>query len=121
LWSISFATVYSIFAIAVALLQRRSYFPEYHASLWRIIATYYIASILCGLALAYLYFLFDRRWSAVLLGFILGYLSYAAVGIAMFGFQLFSFVFPLIAGSLVGGGVALTIYDEERKNDVRAA
>ena len=120
-WSISFGTVYSIFAIAIALLQRRSYFPEYHASLWRIIATYYIASILCGLALAYLYFLFDRRWSAVLLGFILGYLSYAAVGIAMFGFQLFSFVFPLIAGLLVGGGVALTIYDEEHKNDVRAA
>jgi len=120
-WSISFATVYSIFAIAIALLQRRTYFPEYHASLWRIIATYYTASIICGVALAYLYFLCDRRWSAVLLGFILGYLSYAAVGIAMFGFQLFSFVFPLIAGLLVGGGIALTIYDEEHKNDVRAA
>ncbi len=120
-WSISFATAYSIIASAIALLQRRTYFPEYHASLWRVIATYYIASILCGVALAYLYFLFDRRWSAVLLGFILGYLSYAAVGIAMFGFQLFSFVFPLIAGLLVGGGVALVIYDEEHKNDVRAA
>jgi hypothetical protein len=120
-WSVSFATVYSIIASAVAMMQRRTYFPEYHASLWQIITAYYIASILCGIALAYLYFLFDRRWGAVLLGFILGYLSYATVATAMFGFHLFALVFPLIAGLIVGGGAALVGYDEEHKNDVRAA
>ena len=120
-WSFAFATIYSIFAISIAVLQRRMYFQEYHTSLWRIIAAYYIASILCGIALAYLHFLFARRWSTVLLGWILGYCSYASVAITMFGFQLFSFVFPLFAGLLVGGGVALTIYDEDHKNDVRPA
>ena len=120
-WALFFATAYSIIAAAIALLQRRTYFPEYSASLWRIIATHYIASILCGTALAYLYFLFDRRWGAVALGSLLGFLSYAAVGMAMFGFHLFVFLFALFAGLLVGGGVALVGYDEEHKNDVRAA
>jgi hypothetical protein len=120
-WSLSFATIYALFASTIALAQRRTDFPEYHASLWRIIGAYYIASILCGVALAFLYFLFDRRWGAVLLGFMLGYISYLTVAVTMFGVNLFAFVFPLIAGLIVGGGAALVAYDEEHKNDVRAA
>ena len=120
-WSLTFATVYSVIASAIALLQRRTYFPEYHASIWRVIAAYYIASLLCGLVLAFLYFLFDRRWGAVLLGFIVGYLSYATISVAMFGFHLFAFTFPLVAGLIVGGGGFLVGYDDEHKNDVRAA
>ena len=120
-WSMWFATAYSIIASTVALIRQRTYFPEYHASLWRIIAAYYTAGFLCGVALAYLYFLFDRRWGAVLLGFILGYFSYAAVGIAMFGFNSFALAFPLSPPPLAGGGLALVGYDKEHKNDVRAA
>jgi hypothetical protein len=120
-WALFFATGFSIIAAAIAMLQRRTYFPEYHASLWRIIATYYIASAFCGIALAYLYFLFDRRWSAVLLGSMLGFLSYAVIGIAMFGFHAFPFVIALIAGIVVGGGIALVRYDEEHKHDLPAA
>ena len=119
-WALSFATVYSIIASAIALLQRRTDFPEYHASLWRIIAAYYVASIFCGLALGYTYFLFDRRWGSVLLGFILGFCSYATVGVAMFGFHVFAFAFALIPGLIVGGGLALVGYDEEHKYDVPA-
>ena len=116
-WSLSFATVYSVFASGIAVVQQRTYFSEYHLSIWRIVATYYVAGIVCGVALAFFYFLFDRRWSSVLLGWILGYLFYATLAMAMFGFTVFAFVFPLIAGLIVGGGVALVEYDEQHKYD----
>lgn len=62
--------------------------------------------------------MFDRRWGAVLLGSLLGFLSYAAVGIAMFGVHRIQFVVALIAGLIVGGGLALVSYDTEHKNDM---
>jgi len=119
-WTLSFATVYSVWVAGVAVLQRRTYFPEFHISIWGIIAAYYVASIICGLALGFLYFLADRRWTAALLGFILAYLSYAVCGIAMFGFGTLPFLVALIPGLIVGGGLGLTFYDDGHKNDLPA-
>jgi len=116
-----FATACSIWAAIVALLQHRTYFPQYHASLWRIIAAYYVASILSGLTLGFLYPLFDRRLGAVLLGFLLGFLCYATVGVAMFGFQRLPLAIALIPAVLVGGGLGLVEFDEEHKYDPPAA
>ena len=119
-WTLSFATVYSAWAAAVAILQRRTYFPEYHLSIWQIIAAYYVASLICGVTLGFLYFLAARRWSAAMLGFLLGFLSYAIVGVAMFGFHAFPFVFAVIPGVIIGSGLALVIYDDGHRNDSAA-
>jgi hypothetical protein len=119
-WTLSFATVYSVYAAGVAVLQGRTYFPQYHISIWGIIAAYYVASIVCGVALGFLYFLADRRWTAALLGLILGFLSYAVCGIAMFGFRTLPILLALVPGLVIGGGVGLTIYDDEHGNDLAA-
>lgn len=119
-WALSFATAYSAWAAGVALLQRRTYFPQYHLSIWQIIAAYYVASLICGVTLGFLYFLMSRRWSAPLLGFILSFLSYAVVGVTMFGFHAFPFVFAAIPGVIIGGGLGLVFYDEEHRNDLAA-
>jgi hypothetical protein len=103
------------------LVEHRTYFPQYHVSLWQIIATYYVASILCGVALAYLYFLFDRRWTAVLMGSFLGFLFYGSVGVAMAGFHVLAIALALGPAIVVGGGVALTLYDDEHQHDLPAA
>jgi hypothetical protein len=116
-WTLSFATVYSVYAAGVA---GRTYFPQYHISIWGIIAAYYVASIVCGVALGFLYFLADRRWTAALLGLILGFLSYAVCGIAMFGFRTLPILLALVPGLVIGGGVGLTIYDDEHGNDLAA-
>jgi hypothetical protein len=119
-WALSFATVYAMWAAGVAVLQGRTYFPQYHISIWGIIAAYYAASLICGVALGFLYFLAHRRWTAALLGLILGFLSYAVCGIAMFGFRTLPVLIALIPGLVIGGGVGLTIYDDEHKNDLAA-
>jgi hypothetical protein len=116
-WTLSFATAFSAWAAAVALLQRRTYFPQYHLNIWEIIAAYYVASLICGVTLGFLYFLASRRWSAALLGFLLGFVSYAVVGVTMFGFHAFPFVFAVIPGVIIGGGLGLVIYDDEHRND----
>jgi hypothetical protein len=117
-WTLSFATIYSVWAAGVALLQGRTYFPQYHMSIWGIVAAYYVASLICGVALGFLYFLADRRWASVLLGFILGFLSYGVSGIAMFESHVLLLLIASILGGLIGAGVGLTMYDDEHKNDL---
>jgi hypothetical protein len=116
-WSLSVATAYSVWVIGVALLEGRTYFPQYRVSIWAIIAAYYVASLICGLALGFLYFLANRRWTAALLGLILGFLSYTVCGIAMFGFRTLPILVAVIPGLVIGGGVGLTIFDDEHKCD----
>jgi hypothetical protein len=119
-WTLTFATAYSAWAAGVALLQHRTYFPRYHLNIWEIIAAYYVASLICGVALGFLYFLGSHRWGAALLGFLLVFVSYAVVGVTMFGFHAFPFVFAVIPGVIIGGGLALVIYDDEHRNDLAA-
>jgi len=119
-WTLSFATFYSVGAAGVAVLQGQTYFPRYHISIWGIIAAYYFASIICGVALGFLYFLADRRWTAALLGFILSFLSYAVFGIAMFGFHALPILLALIPGLVIGGGLGLTMYDDDHGSDLAA-
>ena len=117
-WTLCFATVFSVWAALVALLQHRTYFPQYHLSIWQIIAAYYVASLICGPVLGFLYFFADRRWGAPLLGFLLAFVFYAVCGIAMFGFTGVALLIALIFGAIGGGGLGLVIYDEEHKNVV---
>jgi MFS family permease len=119
-WTLSFATIYSVGAAGIAVLQGRTYFPQYHISIWGIIAAYYVASLICGVALGCLYFLADRRWTATLLGLVLGFLAYAVCGVAMFGFRGLPFLIAAIPGLVIGGGVGLTLYDDEHINDLTA-
>jgi MFS family permease len=119
-WTLSFATLYSVWAGTVASLQHRTYFPQYHISIWGIIAAYYVASIVAGVALGFLYFLADHRWGAPVLGFLLGFVFYAVCGVAMFGFHTLSFLVAFIPGALIGTGAGLVIYDDEHKMDLPA-
>lgn len=114
-WTLSFATLYSLWAAAVSLIQHRTYFPQYHLSIWSIIAVYYLASLVCGLALGLLYPLADRRWGAGLLGFVLGFIAYAGVSVAMFGFHRLPILLALIPAVIIGGGLGLVIYDDNHK------
>lgn len=114
-WTLSFATLYSLWAALVSLIQHRTYFPQYHLSIWSIIAVYYVASLVCGLALGFLYPLADHRWGATLLGFVIGFIAYAIVGVSMFGFHQLPILLALIPGVIIGGGLGLVIYDDNHK------
>src|ERR1700741_2769175 len=115
-WTLAFATLYSLWAAAISLVQHRTYFPQYHLSIWSIIAVYYVASLVCGIALGFLYPLADQRWGAALLGLLLGFMAYAAIDIAMFGLHRLSILLALIPAVIVGGGLGLVIYDDNHKN-----
>ncbi len=119
--SLFFATAVSIWACLVALLRRQFYFPQYHANLLQIVAAYYVAGLLCGLALGFLYPLLDRRWGAVALGFLLGFLSYGTIAVTMVGFHAPALWIALIAAVLIGGGLGLVEFDEAHKSDLPAA
>jgi MFS family permease len=115
-WTLSFATLYSLWAVAISLIQHRTYFPQYHLSIWSIIAVYYVASLVCGLALGFLYPLVGHRLGAVLLGSVLGFIAYAVVSVAMFGFHWLPILLALIPAVIIGGGLGLVIYDDNHKN-----
>ena len=115
-WTLTFATLYSLWAAAVSLVQHRTYFPQYHLSIWSIIAVYYVASFFCGLALGFLYPLAENRWGAMLLGFVIGFLAYATVSVSMFGFHRLPILLALIPGVIGGGGLGLVIYDDNHKS-----
>jgi hypothetical protein len=119
-WSLSFATCFSVWAGIVASLQHRTYFPQYHISIWGIIGAYYVASLFGGVALGFLYFLVNHRWGAPVLGFLLGFVFYTACGVAMFGLHKLSFIIGLLPGALIGAGVGLVLYDDEHKMDLPA-
>ena len=114
-WTLSFATLYSLWAAAVAVAQHRTYFPQYHLSIWSIIGVYYVASLVCGVALGFLYPLADHRLGATLLGFVLGFIAYATMTVSMFGFSQLPILLALIPGVIVGGGLGLVIYDDNHK------
>jgi hypothetical protein len=105
------ATVLSLIAAVVAIRQGQIYFSQYGVTLWEIVGTYYIAGILCGAALAFLYPLTSHRWGAVLLGFLLGTIFYGGVGIALVGMQPIAFLIALLPGLVVGGGLGLVEFD----------
>jgi len=115
-WTLSFATLYSLWAAAVSLIQHRTYFPQYGLSIWSIIAVYYVASIVCGLALGFLYPLTDHRWGATLMGVVLGFIAYAVVGTSMFGFHRLPILLALIPAVIIGGGLGLVIYDDNHRS-----
>jgi hypothetical protein len=114
-WTLCFATLYSLWAAAISLVQHRTYFPEYHLSIWSIIAVYYVASLVCGIALGFFYPLANRRWGAALLGLVLGFTAYATVSVAMFGLHRLPILLALIPGIIIGGGLGLVIYDDDHK------
>jgi hypothetical protein len=105
------ATVLSLIAAVVAVRQGQIYFSQYGVTLWEIVGSYYIAGILCGVALAFLYPLTSHRWGAVLLGFLLGTIFYGVVGIALVGLQPITLVIALLPGLVIGGGLGLVEFD----------
>jgi hypothetical protein len=104
-------TILSLIAAVVAVRQGQIYFSQYGLTLWEIVASYYMAGILCGVALAFLYPLTSHRWGAVLLGFFLGTIFYGVVGIALVGPHPFALVIALLPGVIVGGGLGLVEFD----------
>jgi hypothetical protein len=71
----------SIWAIGVALLRRQLFFPEYGGvSIWRIIETYWIATLIGLLPLTLLMPLTRFRWGHGFVGFVLGFVFYFVIG-----------------------------------------
>lgn len=122
-WGFVYAAAASLWAIAVALLQRRIFFPEFGdegMTLWLILVSYWVAGSVAGLALGLLYRLAERRWSAFLLGCILGFVAYGTIGIAMLGIRPLTFGIAAIPAVIGGGGLGLVSFDDERKNSSEA-
>ena len=111
-WGLSAATVCSGIAAAFAVLQHRTYFPQYGLGLGKIVAAYYIAGVLCGLLLGVAYPLIATRWGAVLVGFLLGTIAYGVVAVALVGLRPLALGAAVIPGVLIGGGLGLVAFDE---------
>ena len=113
--TLTLGTLYALVAAEVSLAQQRTYFAEFQLSIWSIIAVYYVASLVCGLALGFLYPLANHRWGAALLGCILGFNAYAIVDMSMFGVHWIAILVALIQAVIMGGGLGLVIYDDDHK------
>ena len=117
-WAFGFATgcfgaaAASIVAVGVAVLRGSVELPEYGTSLWRILATYWSAGLLCGMLLALTYPRIRGRWSAAVAGFGVGLIAYASIGVTLVGLRPLAVGIALILAVLVGGGLGLVLYDE---------
>jgi hypothetical protein len=111
-WGLAGATAFSGFAMVVALIQHRAFFPQYGVGLGTIITAYYVGGALCGIVLAVAYPLFRHRWGAVFLGFVLATLIYGAMGVALFGARPLTLGMAVLLGLITGAGGGLVLFDE---------
>lgn len=117
-WGFVYAAAASLWAIAVSILRKQVFFPEYGAegmTLWVILVCYWIAGAIAGIVLGLLHPLVERRWGSVLVGTLLGLIAYGTVGIAMFGVRMLTLGVALFPALIVGGGLALVTFDEKHK------
>jgi hypothetical protein len=102
----------SVAAIVNAIGRRSVHFPEFGVTLWGILAAYWGAGILCGAFLSLAYPLIGRRWGAAAVGFGLGFITYASVGVLLIGIRPLVMGIAAIPAVLIGGGLGLVFYDE---------
>jgi len=110
-WTLSFATLFSAYVLVLSLARGSTWFEEYHSSSWTIILGYYVAAVPAGLALAVLRPLGSTRLGAYVVGVVIGFLVYGAIGVLMEGFAPLTFGIALIAG-LVTGGLGVVTHDQ---------
>ncbi len=102
-WTLWVATAFSGYVLIVSLLDGSTRFQRYGLSPWQIIATYYAAAVLAGVALGLLRPLTDGRLGAYLVGVLIGFSVYGAIGVSMYGLTGKVAGIAAICGLLVGG------------------
>jgi len=107
------ALAVSLAAVTNAIGRRSIHYPEFGVTLWGILGAYWCAGLLCGAFLSLAYPLLSRRWGAAAVGFGVGFITYAVVGILLIGLRPLVIGIAAIPAVLVGGGLGLVIYDDD--------
>jgi len=84
-WTLAGATTFSLYVLLVALVRGSVHFERQGVTVWQIIAGYYAAALVSGLALGLLRPLTDSRLGSYILGAVVGFCVYGAIGVGMYG------------------------------------
>jgi len=108
-WGLAFAAAFSLYVGALSLLRGSAQYDRYQMSAWSIIATYFAVGLPGGAALGLLRPLTRSALGVAFVGWIVGTLVYAGIGIAMKGFDWQRLVDGMVLGALVGPVAAVLL------------
>jgi hypothetical protein len=117
LWGVGTGAVcalsYTAYVLFFTVVRRNSYWARYHTTSWRIIAGYWSAGIIAGVALGILRPLLSRRWGWAIGGAIAGSVAYSAIMITtQMAVGWIFFVMMAGIGAFGGLGLGLVFYDD---------
>ena len=111
-WAGWLAAAFSAWVVLASLARGSFQWPEYHATTWKIILSYWVAALLGGGLVGLLRPVTQFRFGAFLVGWIAGTLVYGSVAVAGGFAKEAPLWLAAIPGLIVGGGLALVWFDE---------
>jgi hypothetical protein len=120
LWGLAYAgfaaVAFSLWVAFVTAGKHDEVVAEYGLSPVQIMGTYVAIAAVVGPLLGFLRPALQYRLGAFIVGSLIGVTIYLGIALAMGGLDRPTFIVSSFIGILIGGGLGLVQFDEERKN-----